>query len=282
METYQPIDLRALAKKSVPKLAPFIPGFVYKKFEKLLHTAELNDCFEKHFNDSPADFLAGVQDYLQNPIEFAGPGEAVLKENAGKSIMFAGNHPYGGPEAMSLMNYLIHPYPHVKLVAQSYLSFIKPLQSCCVYNKSEVRTLMDHVESHESILIYPAGLCSRILSNKEVFDRTWHSSFVKIAKRNNMPVVIIYTDGQLSKRFFRLQRIQGKSSLASVLLPDEMFKMAGKTLRMVVSKPIDPSVFTDDVSNTEWALRLRQYCYNLRKDPFAEFDPTAVSSLPLK
>ena len=96
-----------------------------------------------------------------------------------------------------------------------------------------------------------------------------------------MPVVIIYTDGQLSKRFFRWQRIQGKSSLATVLLPDEMFKMAGKTLRMVVSKPIDPSVFTDDVSNNEWANRLRQYCYNLRKDPFAEFDPTAVSSLPL-
>ena len=282
METYQPIDLRALAAKSVPKLAPFIPGFVYRRFEKLLHTAELNDCFEKHFNDSPPDFLAGVQDYLKNPIEFAGPGEAVLKENAGKSILFAGNHPYGGPEAMSLMNYLIHPYPGIKLVAQSYLRFIKPLQRCCVYNKKDVRTLMDHVDTGESILIYPAGLCSRILSNKEVFDREWHSSFVKIAKRNNMPVVIIYTDGQLSKRFFRLQRIQGKSSLASVLLPDEMFRMVGKTLRMVVSKPIDPSVFTDDVPNSEWAQRLRQYCYNLRKDPFAEFDPKAVSSLPLK
>jgi hypothetical protein len=281
METYQPIDLKALAKKSVPKLAPFIPGFVYRRFEKLLHTAELNDCFEKHFNDSPEDFLAGVQDYLNNPIEFAGPGEAVLKENAGKSIVFAGNHPYGGPESMALMNYLIHPYPHIKLVAQSFLRFIKPLQSVCVYNKKDVRTLMDHVDTKESILIYPAGKCSRKLSNKEVFDYEWHSSFVKIAKRNNMPVVIIYTDGQLSKRFFRWQRIPGKTSFATILLPDEMFKMAGKTLKMVVSKPIDPSVFTDDVPLNEWANRLRQYCYNLRKDPFAEFDPSAVSSLPL-
>lgn len=281
-DVYQPIDLRALAKKTVPKLAPFIPGFVYNKLGRLLHVDELNNCFEKHYHDSPPDFLAGVEDVLRNDIEFAGPGETVLRENAGKSLMFAGNHPYGGPEAMSLMNYLIRLYPDIKLVAQNYLRFIKPLQSCCVYNKAGVRTLMDHVQEKLSVLIYPAGLCSRILSNREVFDRTWAGSFVKIAKRNNMPVVIIYTDGQLSKRFFRLQKIQGKSSLASILLPDEMFKMAGKTLRMVVSRPIDPSVFTDDISNGEWALRLRQYCYNLRFNPFAEFDPSAVSSLPLR
>ena len=281
-DVYQPIDLRALAKTTVPKFAPFIPGFVYNRLEKLLHVRELNECFEKHYNDSPEDFLAGVEDVLQNSIEFGGPGEEVLKEFAGENVIFAGNHPYGGPEAMALMNYLIHLYPNIKLVAQNYLRFIKPLQSCCVYNKAGVRTLMDHVESSKSLLIYPAGLCSRILKNKEVFDLAWHSAFVKIAKRNNMPVIIIYTDGQLSKRFFRWQRFQGKSGLASILLPDEMFKMAGKKLRMVISRPIDPSVFTDDVSYDQWALRLRQYCYNLRFDPFATFNPACLSSLPLQ
>lgn len=141
------------------------------------------------------------------------------------------------------------------------------------------------VAEKRSLLFYPAGYCSRELSNGEIFDYIWKKTFVSIAKRENMPIVVVYTDGSLTKRILRMTKIRKllhiKFSFETAFLPDEMFRMSGKTLHFHVSKPIDPSVFTSDVSDSEWALRLRQYCFALGKDLNTEFDPTLPATLPL-
>ena len=61
---------------------------------------------------------------------------------------------------------------------------------------------------------------------------------------------------------------------------DEMFKLRGQTMRLVVGSTIDPAKLDDSITNEEWAARIRQYCYELRKNPNLEFDYTKKATLP--
>ena len=49
---------------------------------------------------------------------------------------------------------------------------------------------------------------------------------------------------------------------------------------MVVGSIIDPSKLDDSVTNEGWAARIRQYCYELRKNPNLEFDYSKEATLP--
>lgn len=286
-QIFEPINIRTLAKRVSPALGFLIPGFLYSHFEKLLHIKELNDFLSIHYNDSAESFIdAVVNELLEIKTTFNGKGFEEIEKLKGSNIMVASNHPYGGPEAIVTMNSLIKVFPDIKLVAQSFLQFIKPLGSCCVYNKKDVKTLYDHVNKNLPVLIYPAGYCSRYLKNKEVFDYPWKSSFVKIIKKNSMPLVILYTDGQLSKRMINWTRFRNffriKTSIETMYLVDEMFRLKGKTLNITVSPIINSEIFDDRYSNFEWASKLRQYCFELRKNPDAVFDPGIKVTLPDK
>ncbi len=280
---YSPISIKALAARVSPKLGKIIPGFLYRAFEKLLHLDDLNAFFEKHNDDSPQDFLDAVVEHLDLKLEFDGDVEA-LKALSGKSVMFVSNHPYGGPEAMLLFDWIHRYFPDSRLVAQSFLKFIKPLGETCVYNKKAVSTLYNAVQNQTSLLIYPAGYCSRMLSIGEVFDYDWKASFIKIAKKNNMPVVVFYTDGQLSRRMHRWTKFRRilhiKTSIETIFLVDEMFRLSGKTIRVVIGDTIDPSLLSTDVTDQQWSARLRQYCFELRKNPHLKFSYSKKATLP--
>ncbi|MCR4676320.1 MAG: hypothetical protein K5634_03720 [Sphaerochaetaceae bacterium] len=281
---YQDIDVRALVSGMNPKLAKRIPGFVYRYAEKILHVDELNEHFRRTNDFTAEEFLDATVERLDIRIDMDKESLEELEKNRGRRVMVVSNHPFGGPEAMGLMSILIKIFPDIKLVAQSYLKIIKPLRSCCVFNKKEVRTLCDHVEEKKSVLIYPAGFCSRILSNGEIFDYRWKSSFLKIAKKLGMPVIVVHTYGQLSKRIFRwtkFRKIFGiKVGIESAFLSDEMFKRVGETLKMRVAKTIEPEVFDDRYTLDEWSQKLRQFCFNLRDNPKEEFDPNIALTLP--
>jgi hypothetical protein len=282
---YQPIDLPSLAKKVNPKLARLIPRFMYRKLEKLLHVEELNEFFEAHHDDDTQTFLDAVVSYLDFEIVIDGQGIEALTALEGEPVIFASNHPYGGPEAMVLFSIVHRLFPDAKLVAQSFLKFIKPVEKACVFNKREVKTLMEAANNRNSLIFYPAGYCSRVLSNGEIFDYGWQSSFVRIARRKRMPILIVYTDGQLSRKvhwWTRLRKLLNiRLSIETIFLVDEMFKLKGKTLRMVIGSTITPEMIdSSKMSDRLFSDKLRQYCYELRKDSRLIFDPNIQPTLP--
>ncbi len=287
-EGFEPINIKALATRVNPTLGKIIPKFLYRKFEKILHVKELNSFFEEHAKDEPQVFLDSVVKFLDIKLVFENKEklENVEALKGGASVMFVSNHPYGGPEAMVLFDWIHNNFPDCRLVAQSFLKFIKPLGKTCVYNKKEVRSLMNAVSEKSSLLIYPAGYCSRELSFGEVFDYDWKASFVKIAKKNNMPIAVFYTDGQLSSRMHRWTRFRRffniKTSIETMFLVDEMFKLKGKTMKIVVGDVIIPDKLDESIPKEEWASRIRQYCYELRKNPTLNFDYNKEATLPLK
>ncbi len=281
---YSPINIKALASSISPTLGKIVPGFIFKKLEKTLHIKELNDFFSEHDNDSASSFLDAVVKRLDLKLEFVGDEEKIKSLASGRSVMFVSNHPYGGPEAMLLLDWINRYFPSSRLVTQSFLKFIKPLGSICVYNKKAVRTLYEAIQNNSSLLFYPAGYCSRMLSSGDIFDYEWKPSFVKIAKKNNMPIAVFYTDGELSRRMHFWTKFRNifhiKTSFETIFLVDEMFRLSGKTIRIVIGDTIDPLSLEDDVSDSEWADRIRQYCFDLRSNPEETFSHDKKATLP--
>ncbi len=281
---FTPINVKKLAKRISPTLSKLIPTFIYRRFEKILHIKELNEFFTLHSSDDAQTFLDAVVERLDLKINFRGTGINRVESLAGESVMFVSNHPYGGPEAMLLFSYLHRLFPDCRLVAQSFLKFLKPLEKSCVYNKKDVRTLYNAVQNRTSLLLYPAGYCSRMLSFGEVFDYDWKPSFVKIAKKNNMPIVVFHTDGELSRRMHRWTKFRSifniKTSIETMFLVDEMFKLSGNTISIETGSIIDPGKLDGSIPDSEWASRIREYSYNLGKNPELEFDYKKAATLP--
>lgn len=281
---YQDINIPDLVSRLNPKIGKRIPRFLYSYFNKILHIDELNDFFRSTYDLDARSFLDEAVRYLNLDIRIDEQSYKNLESVRNQHVMVASNHPYGGPEAMGLLDILKDYFPDIKLVAQAYLKVVKPLRTCCVYNKKEVRTLMDHVEDEKSVLIYPAGFCSRKLPNHEIFDYDWKPSFLKIAKKLDMPVLIVYTNGHLSNRIFRWTRFRKifniRVALESAYLVDEMFRLRGSELQMRIAPPIPASVFDNRYTLEQWTAKLRQYCFNLRTDPSLVFNPEIEVTLP--
>lgn len=281
--SFTPIDIKSVVYHVNPLLGKLIPSFMYRYFERLLHIEELNGFFCAHSNDDAQTFLDDGFEFLGFQIDFQGHGLEQFEKLAGQHVLVVSNHPYGGPEAIGLMSYLHRIFPDIKLVAQGFLRFITALDECCVYNKKGVDTTKAAIERKDSLLIYPSGYCSRRLSNKEIFDYEWKKAFVKIARKNNMPIVVVHTDGQLTDRIHRWTAFRNffhiKTSFETVYLVDEMFRLRGQRLRMVIGDVIYPDQLSKEITSREWADRIRQYCYELRADPTLRFDPQKIATL---
>lgn len=284
IKEYEPIDLRTLAIKAMPSFGKLIPRFLFRKIGKILHLDEINGFLGQTYNLPPEEFLSRAKEFLNINLQIEGYGK--IEALKGQGVMFVSNHPYGGPEALILMEKLIRDFPDVKLLAQSLFSFIRPMKGCCVYNHGELKTLQTAAREGVSMLFYPAGFCSRRLGNGEIFDYDWKSTFFSIARRNNFPIVPIYVDGSLSPRIHRLTAFRKffhiKFTFETLYLVDEMFRLRNQTLRMTVGDPILPDCFDTELSRDDCSARIRQYCHDLRTDIHARFDSTAVPTLPEK
>lgn len=282
-DKYVPIDIKTLATRYNPTLGKILPSFLYRKIENILHLEDLNYFFEKTYDYSASEFLSSVQEFLNVKVEFNNWER--IESLAGKSPIFVSNHPVGGPEAMALMGNLIKIFPNIKVMAQSFLSIVKPLKTCTVFNKKELRTSLKAIQQGMPILIYPAGRNSQKMSFDDIFDFEWKQSFINISRRYDMPVVPIYTTGRMTDRQYKWfafrKKFHVKTTFETLYLVDEMFNLTGKTLNMTVGNPIEPSVFHNKETAFEWAQRVRQYVYTLKNDALADFDPKVEATLPL-
>lgn len=284
-ERFEPIDIEMLLARISPDLAKKVPRFVFRYIKKVLHLEDVNRFFSETFDFDDHSFLVAARNFLNIDLNIINPEN--LEALRGQHPVIASNHPIGGPESMSFLGYLLPMFPSIKLLAQNYLSFIKPLRTCCVFNKKGIATMLEVLRRQHPLLIYPSGKNSRPLTQKRMFfDPAWVPSFIKFAKNMNAPIVVCYTAGITSRRWRFLARFSRffklKLKVENLYLVDEMFRQRGKTITITVGKPIDPEIFDDSQCPEEWAQRLRQYSWILKTDPDAVFNPSLPATLALR
>ena len=244
------INLERMIASKNEKLLRCIPKFVMKWFKKLLHLDRINEeIYSQRHLDGPQFAKHVVEDLLKVNVEIINPENIPYTS---RSLLVA-NHPIGSIDGMALID----------IVGRKRDDILFPVNDmlCALPNFRDV--------------FVPINKYGKNSSNHDVLNEAFRSdSCVKKAIEFQRDVVPVYSEGMNSKRFYRLSAIRRffgmKFDLEMILLPDEMFKYSGKTIKITFGKHIKWETFSKIHSHKEWAAIVRGHVYDLKDNPQKE------------
>ena len=278
--TEKHVDIqKILAKKNVK-----LPKFAVRWVERILHIEEINTVIYQYRDKFGLDF---VHAYLEGkgPLDLNIRVEVTGAEHIptdGNPII-AGNHPLGGPDGLALMGAIGHYRSDIRFPVNDFLLYLPGPAPLFIpidkvrRNTANVNALEEAFAAQNALLYFPAGLCSRKQKDGSIRDLEWKPTFVKKALKYHRDIIPFFFDAQNRPKFYRLANLRKKLgfkfNFEMALLPGEMIAQRGKTLRLIIGRPIPYSTFDNRHTPQQWAQLLREHCYRLQQDPNAYFLP---------
>ena len=130
---------------------------------------------------------------------------------------------------------------------------------------TSLRTIESVLVTDEAVGFFPAGMVSRKQKGL-IRDLEWKKSFVTQAIDHKRQIVPVFIEGENSKFFYRFANFRKmigiKGNLEMLLLPDEMFKQRGHTIKVHFGKAFDSAILDRRMSHKAWAAHIKQYVYS--------------------
>ena len=269
MEKEKRIDVKRLIESKNKKIASWLPKFVIRYLERIIHQKEINHYLEKYKNIKDAAFSDALLDEFNISIASTGI------ENIPKSgpIIIVLNHPLGGMDGLALISLLKYHRPDVRFIVNDLLLNLENLNGLFIgvnkhgKNDKSVRgQIAKAFESDHAICLFPAGLVSRKIDGV-VQDLPWKRTFVTYARLLDRPVIPIHIDGKLSPFFYRLNSFRRflriKTNIEMLYLSNELFKQRNKKLTFTIGKEIKMNQFDTSKNDFEVAKEIRKIVHEL-------------------
>ncbi|MCO5260360.1 MAG: 1-acyl-sn-glycerol-3-phosphate acyltransferase [Crocinitomicaceae bacterium] len=264
------IDIRKLVASKSPKLAKFIPGFVYRYLKRIIHQDDINEFMGKYGELKNDVFCSTVVEQFELKIE------SYNLDNIPSSggVILVMNHPLGGMDAMALIHLLKDKRKDIRFIVNDLLLNLTPIKDLFVgvnkhgSNSRKLPEQMDELFASDKVIgIFPAGLVSRRKKGK-IEDLEWKKAFVKYARSYNKTIIPIYIDGKLSNFFYNLSNfrefIRLKVNIEMLYLSDELFNQKGKSIKFVVGEPFKLEDLKDIKSDKKIAEAIKNKVYQLK------------------
>jgi putative hemolysin len=272
MEKERFIDIQRLVKSKRPRLAKWLPGFVFRYLKRILHQDEINAFLEEHGHLYDTEFCEEVIRFFNITIEI----EGMDKIPQSGPVIIAMNHPLGGMDAVAFVAATKAHRTDLRFIVNDLLMNLTNLSGLFVgvnkhgKNDGSVRQQISNAfESDNALVIFPAGLVSRMVDGK-VRDLEWKKTFITYAKKFDQPIVPIYINGKLTPFFYRLSRIRKffgiKVNIEMLFLADELFKQRNKTMVFRVGDPIYVNRTYATLDERAIAQQVRKSVYDLAKE----------------
>ncbi|MCM1369228.1 MAG: 1-acyl-sn-glycerol-3-phosphate acyltransferase [Candidatus Amulumruptor caecigallinarius] len=224
-----------------------IPGFAISLLERIIHQDELNEILEVTYPAVGKEFSRRVYNHLNLKLEAGG-----LDKLAGDSrYIFASNHPLGGLDGIGLIKLLGGKYGDegIRFIVNDMLMNVEPLRNVFLpvnkygSQRHEAAALINEAyESDRHIIIFPAGLVSRLKDNGEISDLEWQKSFILKAIAYKRDIVPVTFHGLNRRRFYKIARLRKKLgikfNIEQILLPSEVCASRGNHYRVEFGSPI--------------------------------------------
>jgi 1-acyl-sn-glycerol-3-phosphate acyltransferase len=274
------VDIKKVLQTKAPKLYKYMPGFVINYIIRKLHQDDINLGINKHAHFFGHDFNKAGLDYVGAKVKWSG------LENIPKTgkVIIAANHPLGGLDGMALIHAVSNVRRDTVFFVNDILKNLENYGDLFVgVNKigntanSALKVVVDEYSTEKAILVFPAGLVSRMQKGK-VKDLEWKKSFVSKAVQYGSPIIPSFIYGQNSNFFYQFaqwrKRLGIKANIEMFFLPDEMFSASNKGIHIQFGPPIPANVFDESRSHREWAQVVKEYIYSpgfLKGETFIEF-----------
>lgn len=268
------IDVDSLLRQRLPRHYRYIPHFAVRWLERLICQDEINDVMRAVGDARGVEAVDRALDHMGIKLEVTGLDNI---PSQGRLVM-ASNHPLGGLDGLALISLMGHRYGFdgIRFMVNDLLMAIEPLRGIFMpVNKfgRQSREAAGQIEQEwagpRQMLTFPAGLCSRKMSDGTIHDLKWQKFFVTHAIMHQRDVVPIYFDAHNSRFFYNLAKFRAKLKLKfnieMIYLPREMMKCRNTTLRIHIGKPVSWSSLDPSHPASE-AARLCQMAYSLAPD----------------
>ncbi len=276
-----------------------LPRFLAGPVGMMLCVRKLNNLYERLGTPIDADgenrnFYQDALRHLQVSYEVA-PDEMLHLPAEGPVVVVA-NHPFGGLDGIILAHLLSSVRPHdARLLANYVLNAIPEMRSSIIgvdpferatsvqTNRRGMREAFRWLQSGGMIGCFPAGEVSRWRPRRrQITDRAWSDHIAALIRRTGASVVPVYFEGRNSFLFQGLGMLHSK--LRTAMLPRELFRRQGCTVRLAIGRPVPATRLAQFDRDSALTAYLRLRCYSLQgrlksDAPSAEKPPQQVNKL---
>ena len=244
------IDVEAVVRARVPKVARFIPRCVFNWLRRTICEDDLNRLLRDNAGLTGADFCRGVVNSLGISVSTRFADR--LPDSSNRRVVFVSNHPLGGLDGMILIDLIQRHYGgQVWFVVNDLLMHVEPLRPVFLpvnkhgrQDRGAIRRLDEAFAGNDPIIIFPAGMVSRLRRvpfaggrHKTVADLPWRRMFVNKCRESGRDIMPVYFGGQNSMKFYRMANLRKRLGLTfnieQIYLPSEVIKSRGKTFEVV-------------------------------------------------
>ena len=278
------IDLRKIFTAKVPKLMKYMPNWLFRKIQKLLHEDDINEILTKYGHLKGVDFINALIADFNLELELKGVDNLMASDR----ILVASNHPLGGLDGIALIAAVGNHRGTTLTPVNDFLMFVKPLEpifipvnkvgSATANREENIRLFNETFEGDATICYFPFGLCSRKTDDGKIQDLDWKKTFLTKSKAYQRDIVPVHIEGRNSKFFYNLARwrkkLKIKVNIEMAFLVNEFFNQRNKKLTISFGKPIPYQSFDRRFTDAQWAEKLRTFSYQLGDDCNLVFDPT--------
>lgn len=278
------IDLRKIFTAKVPKLMKWMPDWLFRRIQRLLHEDDINEILTKYGHLEGVDFINALIADFNLELELKGVDNLMASDR----VLVASNHPLGGLDGIALIASVGNHRGKTLTPVNDFLMFVKPLEpifipvnkvgSATANREENIRLFNETFAGDATICYFPFGLCSRKTDDGKVQDLDWKKTFLTKSKAYQRDIVPVHIEGRNSNFFYNLARwrkkLKIKVNIEMAFLVDEFFKQRNKKLTISFGKPIPYHTFDRRFTDAQWAEKLRTFSYQLGEDCNLDFDPS--------
>lgn len=253
------LNLTEIVKTRAGKKGKWIPRFLLRGLERVIRQEGLNELLRVAHPSEGSAFSKKILDHLEISVDVTG---ALPAGREPRRIMFASNHPLGGLDGIALVKVLGEMLGdgNIRVLVNDLLMNVTPLAGVFLPTnkyggkgaRESSRLLNEAMTSGKNIVMFPAGLVSRLRSGEDrregeppVKDLEWRKTFVTKALEFGYEIVPVRFEAMNSMRFYRTakwrKKLGLKVNLEQALLPGEIFKSRGKRFGITLLPAIDPA-----------------------------------------
>ena len=272
-----PIKPKVLDYDDICKMVPFFEGkpklvnFLFK----MLKVDKVNWLHENNYKTPGAPFTKGLLKDLG--ITVVVENKEILDTLPEGPFITVSNHPFGALDGITLISELASRRKDYKVMVNLILNYITAMRENFIavdpvatndpakkaVTMRGIREAMMHVKKGHPLGFFPAGSVAKINGKLQVDDRDWQPSIIRLIQQLKVPVIPIYFHGYNSMLSYIMGRICWP--LRSLMLPSEVFRKQGATLRMTVGKPISVEEQAQYKSVDELTKFLKDTTFALKK-----------------
>lgn len=271
------IKPKVLDYDDICKLAPFFSGkkklvnFLFK----MLKVDKVNELHENNYKTPGAPFTKGILKDLD--VKLVIENENVLENLPEGSFITVSNHPFGALDGIILISILASRRKDFKVMVNLILNYITAMRENFIavdpvatndpakkaVTMKGIRAAMMHVKNGHPLGFFPAGSVAKINGKFKVDDRDWQPSIIRLIQQLKVPVIPIYFHGYNSMLSYVMGRICWP--LRSLMLPSEVFKKKGATMKVSIGNPISVEEQSKYQSVEELTKFLKDTTFSMKK-----------------